>query len=329
MQYEFNIINVGDADALVINYHDGLRMWTAVVDAGNVGDGSKVKSYVKHIENGKYVIDYAFCTHPDKDHKGGFFDLLTDRSVSITNFYIRRPDLVVANDFRRLFYSTGQLEASAKATYNHPTDACRNLIDEASSYSKLVEPSMGTDVPGMPLMMIGPTPGFFENACYEMSLNFAELEDEAFFERYAEDELPSDEDAKSVMDEVKEESSTNKSSLILLFHPSGCNYLLAGDTCSAALKDAVQAYPDLIPGCTLKVPHHGSKHNLTTEVIDMIRPSSAVISAKGSKKHPNSAVVHFLSKYCDVYSTHKCNGALTYQNTPVNNPATALRKKQL
>ena len=33
MQYEFIIIDVKDADALVINYHNGLRWWTAVVDA--------------------------------------------------------------------------------------------------------------------------------------------------------------------------------------------------------------------------------------------------------------------------------------------------------
>lgn len=86
MQYEVTIMDVKDADAIVVNYHDGYQWWTAVVDAGNVGDANKVKVYVKHKENNKYVIDYAFCTHPDKDHKGGFFDLLTDSQVEICNF---------------------------------------------------------------------------------------------------------------------------------------------------------------------------------------------------------------------------------------------------
>ena len=273
MQYEVIIIDVQDADAIVINYHDGNRWWTAVVDAGNVGDGNKVKTYVRHEENNKCIIDYAFCTHPDRDHKGGFFDLLTDSQVEICNFYIRRPDTLMRNDGRRLMYETGKLEALAKA------------------------------------------------------VNFAELEDEADVSDYAEDELPTEEEAKSVMDEVKEDSPTNKSSLILLFHPDGYNFLLAGDACSATIKDAVEDYPQFVPGCALKVPHHGSKHNLTTEVIDMLRPSSAVISARGSKKHPNRAVVHFLSKHCDVYSTSK-SGTLIYQSGPVTRPAKALRKKQ-
>lgn len=59
----------------------------------------------------------------------------------------------------------------------------------------------------------------------------------------------------------------------------------------------------------------------------MLKPSSAVISAKGSKKHPNRAVVHFLSKHCNVYSTSK-SGTLTYQSAPVTHPAIALRNKQ-
>lgn len=330
MEYEVSILKVEDADAIVINYHDGSRWWTAVVDAGNVGDGAMVKKQIKHQKGGMYVIDYAFCTHPDKDHKGGFFELLQDSTVVIQAFFIRRPDLAIRNDFRRLQYGTGVLEAAAKAVYNHPQNDRLNLIDLAMRKGCLLEPVIGVDVQGMPLMMIGPRDSFFRNACYEMALNFGELEDEADFESYAEDELPSDEDAQSVMDEVKENSATNKSSLILLFHPNGRNFLLAGDACSASLHDAVVDYPNDIPGCIFKVPHHGSKHNLTTEVIGLIKPISAVISCKGSKKHPNPAVVHFLSKHCNVYSTHKCdeNCCLTYQSTPVKNPATPIRKKQ-
>lgn len=327
MQYEVIIIDVKDADAIVINYHDGYRWWTAVIDAGNVGDGYKVKTFVKHKENNKCIIDYAFCTHPDKDHKGGFFELLTDSQTEIHNFVIRRPDTIMRNDNRRWLYKTGELETAAKAVYNHPTDATRNLIDEVRRYSHLIEPSLGLDVVRMPLCVIGPRPKFFQEACFQMALNFAELEDETDADNYAEDELPTEEEAKSIMDEKKEESPTNMSSMILLFHPDGRNFLLAGDACSATLKDAVADYPQHVPGSTLKVPHHGSKHNLTTEVIDMLKPSSAVISAKGSKKHPNRAVVHFLSKYCNVYSTSK-SGTLVYQSGPVTRPAEALRKKQ-
>lgn len=322
MQYDVTIIDVGDADAIVINYENGYGWKTALIDAGNVGDGAKVKRYIKHKEGLRYIIDYAYCTHPDKDHKGGFFDLLTDRFVCINALVIRRPDSALLTDSR----NTAVINSAAHDVYDHPMDSERNLIDEASAKGILYEPVLGVDLTDMPLEVIGPRQQFFVDSCYEMAVNFAELENEADPETYAEDELPTEEDARSVMDEKKDESATNKSSLILLFHPNGRNFLLSGDACSASIHEAIQDFPN-IPGCTLKVPHHGSKRNLTTQVIDLLRPSSAVISCKGSKKHPNPAVVHFLSKYCNVYSTHK-SGTLIYQSAPVTNPADALRKKQ-
>ncbi len=114
--------------------------------------------------------------------------------------------------------------------------------------------------------------------------------------------------------------------MILLFHPQGRNFLLAGDACAASIHQAIDDFPELV-GSTLKVPHHGSKHNLTTEVIELLKPSQSVISCKGTRKHPNRAVVHFLSKYGDVFSTSK-SGTLTYYYPSRGGGAEALRKKQ-
>ena len=202
----------------------------------------------------------------------------------------------------------------------------RNLIDDITYYSHRYDLILGQDIVGMPIKLVGPHSDYFASAVFEMVNNFAELRDEIPFEYYAPDELPTDEEAKSVMDEKKEESATNKSSMILLFHPQGRNFLLAGDACSASIHQAIIDYPEL-EGCTLKVPHHGSKRNLTTEVIDLLKPSQAVISCKGTKKHPNKAIVHFLSKYCDVFATSK-SGSLTYYYPSKGASAEALRKKQ-
>ncbi len=329
MLYEFHILDVKDADALVINYKasDNERWWTAVIDAGNVGDSNKVKQQVKHIDKGHYYIDYAFCTHPDKDHKGGFFELLTDNNVTISNFCLLRPDDAIRKDFRRLNYDQKTLLRAAKALYDHPTDNSKNLIDEIELYSHRYDLILGQDIVGMPIKLVGPHSDYFTNAAFEMVNDFTELHDENPFEYYAPDELPSDEEAKSVMDEKKEVSSTNKSSMILLFHPQGRKFLLAGDACSASIHQAISDYPELI-GSTLKVPHHGSKRNLTTEVIELLKPYQSVISCKGTKKHPNRAVVHFLSKYGDVYSTSK-SGSLAYYYPSRGGGAEALRKKHL
>lgn len=329
MEYYVHILSVGDADAIVINYQDdNTRWWTIVVDAGNVGDGEKIKCYIKHIENGSFIIDYAVCTHPDKDHKGGFFDLFADANVLISNFVFANPETILSSDWRRLQFQTGLLAQKGKETYNNPTDDNVNLIDIIQrSNTNIYQWAYNIDFAGVPLKIVGPTTQFLKDSIYEMALNFAELSDENEAELYNEDETLTDEEAKSVMDTKKEDSPTNKASLILLFHLDNRKYLLTGDACSKSIHDVADAYGEEVKGCTLKVPHHGSKHNLTTEVIDLLSPSSATISCKGSKKHPNCGVVYWLSKYCNVYSTAK-SGTLTYQSIPVEHPATPLKKKQ-
>lgn len=328
MQYDVNILNVGDADAIVINYHDGHRWWTAVVDAGNVGDSDKIVGYIKHRYNNRRFIDHAFCTHPDRDHKGGFFGLLDNPNVEICNFHLMNPELSLANNMMALMHEKN-LVAAGRALYNHPTDPSKNLLDLVKEKDVNLDeyPALGIDIVGMPIKIVGPSYEYFKDAAYEMALDFHELPNDVEGELYDEDEVLTDDAAKSVIDVEKEESATNKSSLILLFHPENRNFLLTGDACAASIRHAIEDYEDEIVGCTLKVPHHGSKHNLNTEVIDMLSPTSAVISCKGSKKHPSSAVVYWLSHYCNVYSTAKSKGTLTYQSQPVTNPATPLREK--
>lgn len=328
MKYDLNILNVGDADAIVINYHDGYRWLTAVVDAGNVSDSEKIKKYIEHTYQGKYVIDHAFCSHPDRDHKGGFFGLLEDAQVKISNFHLMDPVYSLAHNMAALLHEKNLLSAG-KTIYNHPTDTTKNLLDLIESKVDIFDrqPVLGMDVVGMPIKIVGPTYEFFKDAAYEMALDFHELAPDADEELYDEDEVLTEQDAKSVIDTVKEDSPTNKSSLILLFHPGNNKYLLTGDACAASIREAIENYGNDIVGCSLKVPHHGSKHNLNTEIIDLLKPCSAVISCKGSKKHPSSAIVYWLSRYCNVYSTAKSKSTLTYLSERVTNPAVPLKKK--
>ena len=168
MEYDVNILNVGDADAIVINYRDGERWWTAVVDAGNVGDAAEVKRHIKHVNGNTYFIDHAFCTHPDRDHKGGFFGLLEDREVVINNFHMMNAVDSLIHDPRR-FANGVDLAEAAKKLYNHPTDATKNLIDLINAKGCYLndQPILGNDVDGMPLTFIGPEMNYFKDAAYE------------------------------------------------------------------------------------------------------------------------------------------------------------------
>ena len=116
--------------------------------------------------------------------------------------------------------------------------------------------------------------------------------------------------AKSVIDTTHDDPSPyNMSSLVVLYQPGLTERcLLAGDASRASLTQMLKDYPELKRGVAkFKVPHHGSRHNLTTEIIDALKPKKSYISAAGTKKHPNNSVVYWLSKYGNVYSTHACS----------------------
>lgn len=89
MKYEYEVLKVGDADAILIRHYIGNEQFIILIDAGNAGDASIIK---KHLNDyyGSYYIDLAICTHPDSDHKDGFFDLLQDDEIAIETFLANR-----------------------------------------------------------------------------------------------------------------------------------------------------------------------------------------------------------------------------------------------
>lgn len=326
-EYKIHFLDVGDADCMVVSYRHNERSERkiAVVDAGNVGDSQRIKDFLwTHYRT--RIIDLAVCTHPDKDHKGGFFRLMEDVEMSIVDFWYKDPcSVLTLDDFEKGTTEDEAVEI-CHSIFNHPTDDRKNLIKLANRkcIGKVVSVKDGDKHNRIPITVFGPSDDYYREVAIDMLNDFKEIEDEADFEEYDEKALPIDEDAKSVIDEDDDTSATNRSSIILLFNP-GRRFLLLGDATCASIKDAMERHN--LTNCTIKVPHHGSKHNLTTEIIEDLDVVQSVISAKGSKKHPSSAIVHWLSKYGNVYSTHKSGDLYYYSGPATGIGSTPLRAK--
>lgn len=56
----------------------------------------------------------------------------------------------------------------------------------------------------------------------------------------------------------------------------------------------------------MKVPHHGSKHNLTSNIINYCHPKIAYISTEKQGHYLNQCTINALKAIgCCVYSNHK------------------------
>lgn len=309
LKYEYEVLKVGDADAILIRHYIGDEQFIVLIDAGNAGDAAIIK---KHLNDyyGSYYIDLAICTHPDSDHKDGFFDLFLDEEITIQELWLTDPaSFIDENDIQR-YRNHDNAVSAVRKIWNKSTDDNLNLIelaiDEGCDVYNVVD---GFKHDKLPICVVGPSADYYVEVVKAMVANYGiktyeDSSKEAYDDAFKIDEK----DIKSVIDNEEDPSPYNASSLIVLYEPGdGKRLLFAGDANTTSLQMMLDKYKWLRNVEFLKVPHHGSRRNLNTSIIENLSPKKCYISAAGNKKHPSGRLVYWLAKYGDVYSTHVCN----------------------
>lgn len=84
-------------------------------------------------------------------------------------------------------------------------------------------------------------------------------------------------------------------------YPGEKSMLLTGDASKKVFKRLIRENPKAISAYYLKMPHHGSKHNMDEAILDSINPRSVIIShnngrfGKAKDSHPNQEVLDMLA----------------------------------
>lgn len=316
LKYEYEALNVGDADAILIRHYINDEPFIVLIDAGNAGDAAIIKKHLKDYYN-SYYIDLAICTHPDSDHKDGFFDLLQDEDITIETFWLTDPaQYLKVADIQR-YRNIENAEKAVRKIWQKSTDANLNLIDLAlDKCTKVESVTAGIQHPLLPISIVGPSDEYYAEVVKTMVADYGiktyeDSSKEAYDEAFKIDEN----DIKSVIDSDEDSSPYNASSLIILYEPGdGKRLLFAGDANTTSLQMMLDKYKWLRNVDFLKVPHHGSRRNMNTSIIEALSPRISCISAAGNKKHPSGRLVYWLAKYGDVYSTHICNSYMHSQS---------------
>jgi beta-lactamase superfamily II metal-dependent hydrolase len=312
MKYEYEVLKLGNADAIFIRHYVNDIPYVILIDAGNVTDWEKIKRHLNTYYNTN-TIDLAVCTHPDQDHIGGFFGLLEDEDITISEFWLIDPAAYLdENDIKHYQTKEGAMNAVRKI-FNKPNDESQNLIDILIDRKDINAKTViaGGEHSILPIKVVAPTKDYYGEVVKNMVEDYgcAKVYEEADTTEYDEAEQVSVDTAKSSIDTCDDDTSPyNQSSIVILYEPENSKKILfTGDACCASLVKMIEDYPEIKNIDLLKVPHHGSKHNLSSAIIDTLQPKTSYISAKGTRKHPSSAIVNYLSKYGNVYSTHKCS----------------------
>ncbi len=298
MSLEIDMVDVGDADAIALRYFypDG-RIFVAIIDGGNQDDGEKIIEIVRRYYQTTHV-DLVVSTHPDHDYIAGLSQVVSE--LDVDQVWLHDPWLHIEPNIPRqvaiqLFKSRGIENVATKSTDD--LDAFKSLVDRLGI--PRVEPFSG--VQDGPLFVVGPSPAFYEGKL--AGTDYTSIE--------------------TGTTDNNETSTTNDTSSIILLQDGTQKYLFTGDAGVEALNDARSPW---IFGNLhwLDVPHHGSRRNLSSELVDYLKPTTAFVSAAGTRKHPSSAAVNSLKRAgTTVYSTHKGGSKWHHEGAPQRNDYSA------
>ena len=327
MPLEIDMLALGNADAIIVQVYDAYHHATILIDGGNADDGQKVVRHINTWAKGK--IDLLINSHPDADHVDGLKTVINELPVAqvlIHDPSAHRKD--IKDLIRKFSLSTFKEAQSAYKSLSAANDLI-NLIDEKRIPRS--EPFYGISY-SLPentsLTVVGPTEDYYNELLAGMDeavelASLVEMRESLERALRAQRGLGTQITTKSqspeeVLDEKNDESPSNNSSALVLVTYHGLKYLFTADAGPPSLDRASESY-NFRTLRWMQVPHHGSRRNLTSELVAHFSPTLAYVSAVGGddKKHPNPNVVQALKNVgCKVYGTNK-SGNLWHHNGAV------------
>lgn len=330
------MLNVEDADAFLIHFFgENDNEYVVLVDAGRYSDGKIVSDFIKNTY-GTYTVDLAICTHCDDDHYGGLLWMIEDMkdnpgtSVDIKELWVNDPGLHSwANDFERRT-SDARVQQQARVVYTlqngknflKTIDALKNSGNQnANIIVREVFSDKGFLAFDGIIEVIGPSVSYYESQVLQFRHSMKSNKTTPANNDSDDDDSVTVDNAGNVksvtLDQaVPDDSHHNLSSIIFIFKPEeGKYYLFTGDAGADSfehLRYKATDWPKLKNLYWLKLPHHGSKRNITCSMINHFRPKVAYCSSKNYGTWLSKAVVNALKQVkTSVYATN-VNGSMLH-----------------
>ncbi|AKJ68352.1 competence protein ComEC [Pandoraea thiooxydans] len=309
--YELDFLAVEtdkSGDAITIRYViDGIA-GVHVVDGGYIDTGDTIIDHI-NTHYGVTHVDHVILTHPDQDHANGLRKVL--ETLSVGTLWINRPWIYAERLLPRFetYTSAEALRRKLRSTYS-ATAALEDIAIEKNI--PIRDPLQGATIG--PFHVLAPSLNRYldlvvhsektPEAAQESTL--ATIFD-GFFKA-----------AKSIANFIKGAwgdenfpedgtSNENEMSVVQFAEINGKRILLTGDAGRDALNEAADYAPTIgltLPGVyEFQVPHHGGRHNVSTEVLDRwLGPRledqpekttwrAVCSSAKADEHHPRKVVI--------------------------------------
>lgn len=272
-------------DCLVIEYGSGSRPHRLLVDGGlgskyDEGLGAFLSSAPAPMH-----FDVVVCTHVDRDHIDGIIRALRDGHLVADDIWFNGRDQIDAlvNGDGRGVRQGDELDRLI------PPERRNRFVDHVAIHITDEGPTTH-EIAGARITLLSPVQPRLQR----------------LLDRWPEPSDEADDDTDRLLDafadpatrgegEFGEDSSAaNGSSIAFLLEVGDTSLLLTGDVYAADLEAAIRQVLVARGLATLhvdlfKLSHHGSRQNMTDELLELIEPAAILVCTDGSKfKHPDA-----------------------------------------
>lgn len=314
--FEVFFLFLNNADSILVrHYNQGVKT-VILIDGGRKKHTPIVRQFLRDM--GETELHHLVCSHHHEDHAGGLVDLVADTTLTIRKAWVHLGDLLVDRIDRSRFQAFANLLHRAQASKETQKELVKALLKRGITPE---EPFAVAQIG--PLLVVSPTKEFY-NAQLELirQESVAKALNDRYLKRDTRAMMEAIGLAKSGEEDEEDDSELggestspeNEISTILLLPWTAADgvtkhFLLTADAGTAALADlksrSENAKSLLKAVKWMQLPHHGSRRNMNTELLDYYKPETGFVSAEGSKKHPSTKLVNAVKERNGrVYSTH-------------------------
>lgn len=322
MDYEIDFLPVGNGDssgdAIAVRWGTPGNYRVLIYDGGTKESGEALVRHVRqHYQTER--VDYVVSSHPDNDHASGLAIVLNELTVG--ELWMHRPWKYSA--IIRDYFGDGRLTDASLAERLKTKMRAAYALEELAIKKGIPigEPFQGSAIG--PFTVLSPKLDWY---VHDLIPAFEKTPKQKIAKSMATDAIGIFAEAirkagawilenwfTELLREDVETSAENESSVILFADFDGRGVLLTGDAGIQALTRAAD-YAELhgvsLPSSLefVQVPHHGSRHNVSTSVLDRIIgarrltndnvfPKIALVSAgKESTTHPRKMVTNAFNR---------------------------------
>ena len=314
--YEIDFLDVetdSSGDAITIRYEIAGQQTIHVVDGGYQVTGQTIVNHIRgHYGSGR--VDHVVVTHCDRDHTGGLRAVLEDLEVG--TLWMLRPWLYADELLPRFttYNSADRLRSRLRAIYSNLV--ALEEIAEARGVP-IREPFQGATIGQF--TVLAPSQARYLDLIVDSDNTPESIEEgqataaDRVFMAMREALRKAVSYVRSAWGEevfsTEPTSAENEMSVVQYAYLNGKKIVLTGDAGLGAFDEAAAFAPYVglaLPGIDrFQIPHHGSRRNVSTEMLDtwvgpklpaLPAPGSEVFtaivsSARADEKHPRKAVV--------------------------------------